>query len=107
MRTGRLRTRLHIEESVETRTDDGGVSSGWASIGTAWAWVRGLRGKELFSAQMINPLTTHKITMHYRAGIDSQLRLVDMTGSRIFNIESVVNVDERNRTLEMVCTEVG
>ncbi len=107
MRTGRLRTRLHIEEAAETRTSDGGVSPGWSSIGTAWAWVRGLRGRELFSAQQINPQTTHKVTMHYRGGLTSANRLVDKTSSRIFNIESVVNIDERNRVLELICTEVA
>ena len=107
MRTGRYRTRLHIEEAAETRTSDGGITSGWASIGTTWAWVRGLRGRELFSAQQINPQTTHKITMHHRSGMNSGLRLLDKTGARVFNIESVVNLDERNREIEMICTEVA
>ncbi len=105
--TGQLRTPLRIEEYAETRTSDGGVADAWSVTRTVWARLQGLRGRELFSAQQINPQTSHKVTIRYCKGLTSNARLVDIASSRIFNIESVVDIEDRHQFMQLLCTEVA
>lgn len=107
MSVGQMRTPLRIEESVETRTSDGGITQSWSVLQTVWARLQGLRGRELFSAKQINPQTSHKVTIRYCKGLTSNARLVDVGSSRIFNIESVVDIEDRHQWMELMCTEVA
>jgi len=107
MTIGQMRTPLRIEDYAESRTSDGGVSEAWAVTQTVWARLQGLRGRELFSAQQINPQTSHKVTIRFCRGLTSNSRLVDVASSRIFNIESVVDIEDRHKFMELLCTEVA
>ena len=107
MSIGQMRTRLYLESSTETRTSDGGVVEAWTPDTPIWARVRGLRGRELFSAQQINPQTSHKLTIRYCKGLTSGNHLLNKDGARIFNIQSVIDIDERHREMELLCTEVA
>ena len=107
MSIGQFRTRLTVEESVEARTPDGGVLEVWQHKQLIWARVQGLRGRELFSAQQVNPQTSHKLTIRRVSGLTSQHRLRSLDGSRIFNIESVIDIDDRHKHMELICTEVA
>ena len=107
MSIGRMRTPLRIQEYVETRTSDGGIAEAWSTTQNVWGRVQGLRGRELFSAQQINPQTSHKVTIRYSKGLTSNARLVDPSSSRIFNIESVVDIEDRHQFMELICTEVA
>lgn len=107
MSIGRMRTPLRVQEYLETRTSDGGVVEAWATTQVVWGRVVGLRGRELFSAQQINKQTSHKVTIRYKKGLTSDARLVDPSSSRVFNIESVVDIEDRHRFMELLCTEVA
>ncbi len=104
---GQRRTRVHIQQESEDRTDDGGISHVWGGFAQVWAKVQGLRGRELFSAQAINPQVTHKVTIRYCKGLTSAHRLlIGQDMERVLNIESVIDVDERHIDHELMCTEV-
>ncbi len=107
MTVGQMRTPLRIEQQTETRTADGGVAESWTLTQTVWARLQGLRGRELFSAQQINPQTSHKVTIRYCRGLDSGARIVSVDSGRVFNIESVIDIDDRHKFMELLCTEVG
>jgi len=69
-----------------------------------------LRGSEYFAAQQVQSGVTYKFRIRYRtlsdgSQIDPSCRILYDTTTRVFNIASVVNVGERNRMLEFLCTE--
>lgn len=104
MRAGRLRHRIAIQESTDT-TDavSGEVTVTWATLETVWGSVRPMRGTERFEAAQICPQATHKISIRYYSGLTSKHRLLH--DSRIFGIESILNVNNINREHELLCKE--
>lgn len=104
---GALRHRLVIQ--VEQPVSDGGGGQGadpWANpvtLATLWGAVEPLRGSERLRAMQIQDSLTHRVTLRYRAGITTSMRVV--FGTRVFNIRAVINVGERNRVLELLCEE--
>ena len=103
MRAGRLRHRLKLQEATETRDGHGGITRGWVTYSVRWASVEPLRGQELFAAQQINAEITHRVRLRYCDDLTASHRLV--FGSRSLNILSILNPEERNRELEVMCKE--
>ena len=62
-----------------------------------------LRGGEALRALQLEDRVTHRITTRYRAGITAKMRI--RFKSRLFNIRSVINVEEANRFLEIMAEE--
>lgn len=75
----------------------------WSSLDRAWAEVKPLSGTELYKARQATAEVTHQITMRWRAGITPALRI--FFNSRYFEILSAINVEERNRELQLLCKE--
>ena len=103
---GALRHRIAIEADSVTSDGGGGLDKPWATpttVAKVWAAIQPLRGAERLKAQQLEESITHKITIRYRTGISPSQR-VNFKG-RIFNIRSVINVEERNRWLELLCEE--
>lgn len=103
---GSLRHRITIEAGSHAEDSGGGLSNPWASpttVAKVWAAIRPLSGIERLRAQQLEEPVTHKIVLRYRADIRADHR-VNFKG-RIFNIRSVINVEERNRWLELMCEE--
>lgn len=104
MRIGRLRHWINIEHLVSEDDGGGGLVSGWVPFAEIWAGVEPLRGQQRFEAQKLNPKLTHRIVIRYLAGITAAMRI--KFGGRIFSIEAPpLNPDERNQTLELLCSE--
>ena len=104
MNAGRLRHRIEIQRATEGRNQHGGVEEDWQPIATRWAAIQPFRARELFAAQQVQSQVTHRIWMRYFEGLQSTDRI--KFGQRIFNIDGIRNIDERNRELEVFCMEV-
>ena len=102
---GKLRHRLSIQEPAKTRAGDGTVSESWLTLAVVWASVAPIRGRELIEAQRFESQVTHRVRMRYYAGLTAQHRL--LFGTRVLNIESVLNKEERNVEMELMCREVA
>ena len=108
MRAGPLRHKIIIDKPTYTQDSFGeGAITYTSEIGT-WASIAPLRGREYWSAQQVTAGVSHKVTMRYRelpasTGIDQKCRV--RFGSRIFQIKSIVNPDERDISLELMCEE--
>jgi SPP1 family predicted phage head-tail adaptor len=103
IRGGSLRHRITVQRNVTAGDGQGGTSSAWTAVATVWAEVAPMQGRELFAAQQVNALTSHKITMRYLAGLTAADRV--LFGTRSFNIRQVINVDEVNRWHELIAEE--
>ena len=107
MRAKRLPHGITIQKKVVSaaRGRLGGEVEAWENHVTALAFVQPLKGREYFAAKQVQAETSHKVTMWYQPGITSEMRVV--FGVCILEIESVINVDERNIELVLMCVDRG
>ena len=103
MRAGRLRHRITIQNPTKQRNQVGETVLAWKDLATVWAAVEPVSGKEFFAAKQVIAEVTHKIRTRYRPGISPQSRV--LFNGRTFEVNSVINRDERNRELEIMATE--
>ncbi|MDW7651312.1 MAG: phage head closure protein, partial [Bacillota bacterium] len=76
----------------------------WVDIGTVWASIEPLSGREFFAAQQVNAEVSTKITLRYKAGIKPEMRV--LFAGRVFEILSVINLEEKNIQFVLMCKEV-
>lgn len=103
MQAGKLRHRIDIQSAAESRDAHGAITRTWTTVATRWGSIEPIRMREIFQGQQIEPRLSHAITLRYYDGLDSSYRL--QYASRIFNIHSVRNLDERDRTHEVLAME--
>jgi SPP1 family predicted phage head-tail adaptor len=112
MRSGRLRHWVIIDKKAKTRNSYGEEVIAWTTnIGT-WAQVSPIRGTNYFASMQLQASITHQVTMRYQTLANTteikpgycRVRL-GSTGGRTLNIISVINPEERNIMLELMCAE--
>jgi len=103
MRSGNLKHKIVIQTYSETQNDFGEIIKGWSDFKTAYASITPLSAKEFFKAG-VQAEATHKVEVRYLTEIKPKMRV--LYGTRVFNIESVINVREANKSLQLICTEV-
>lgn len=103
IRTSELRHQIVIEQA--TKTDDGGGDyvPSWSTLYTPRAKVSDPKAHEKISAEKMEHTITHVVTIRYRSGIDTSMRI--RFGSRYLYIKTIVNPGERNRWLVMTAEE--
>lgn len=109
MTAGKLRHRVQIQrdERHGVPSNAGGPQDPlWVTVGARYANVVPLSGRERFTADQVQADVSHRVEMHYdpTIGIRPAWRL--LYGARPLEIESTVNVGERNRELHLMCKEV-
>ncbi len=106
MEAGKLRHPISIQQDAGNTKDAAGHRiANWTEIsgGAVWASVEPLTGRELYMAMQVQAQVTHKIKIRYVSGVTPKMRVV--YGSRNFNIESVLNIEERNIEMHLMCKE--
>ncbi|MDF2546141.1 MAG: phage head-tail adaptor, putative, family [Anaerosolibacter sp.] len=104
MNPGRLKHRITIqgvEGTVENECHEDVPN--YVPWKTVWASVEPLRGKEYLQVDRVNAEVTHRIVIRYLAGLKPDMR-IDFKG-RVFDIQSIINVDEENREMQLMCLE--
>ena len=102
MRAGRLRYQVKIQ-SPQKDTSPGGGEVTWSDFATVWAAIEPLRGSEFFLSQQVNAEVTGKIVMRYLEGVKPDMRI--LYGSRVFEIDSILDIAERHRELRLLVKE--
>lgn len=100
---GRLNKRitfLTFQDSLDEMKQDTKRKIPFCSV---WATVKPLRGREQEDGGRIQPQTAYAVTVRYREGITPDM-LIQYAG-RIFEIESVIDVEEAHYMLELQCVE--
>ena len=78
----------------------------WTSVATVWASVEPLSGREALIAAQLHASTTHKIVIRYQSALSALAASWRVLwGARVFDIIERRNLDERKRTLELICVE--
>ena len=104
LRIGPLNKRITIEQVTETRDSYGAVVEAWGVFAVVNASVSPLVGREYIAAKQISADVTHKIRLRYLSGITPKMRI--SWDGRIFDIESILNVDECNREMVIMAREI-
>ena len=100
---GELNKRLTIQ--VQTKVSDGlgGSTETWVDQDTVWGSVNPLRGQEKLVAEQTQSKVTHRVKIHFRSVFSGSWRF--KFGQRFFNVESVINANEGDVFLELMCEE--
>lgn len=105
IQSGRLRTRVDIQQPVRTPDRAGGVTQHWSTMTTVWAEVLPISGKEVFEQMKLQSKISHKITIRYRAGVTGGMRL--KAGGTLYLIKAIINPRNLNESLELYCEETA
>ena len=101
-----LRHSVEIQAENATVDAGGGLGDPWAIptvIATVRMCIEPLRGSERVRAMQLESPVSHKMTMRYRSDVTARNRL--LFDSRLFNIRSAIDPDERKRWLEIMADE--
>jgi len=100
---GRLRHRLTLEAATRTPDGGGGASETWTTVAEVWAEISPTSGTEAVDSDALTGRVSHEIVFRYRSGVAPAMRL--RSGTRLFEIAAVIDVDERRRWLKCLCME--
>lgn len=107
MRAGRLRHRLVLQQPVTSRDADTNEKiTVWTTVATVWGGIEPIKGKERVSAQELDAAYDVRLPMRYSSeisGMDATWRAT--SGGRVYAFQSVINMDERNREIEVLASE--
>lgn len=103
---GRLKHKVIIQAYTDTIDTSGGPTGTWSNFITRYASVVPLNGVEFFTAQQL----TVNINIRVRLRYDSQAATITpkhrvLWGSRIFDVQTVINQMESNRQIILMCQE--
>ena len=100
---GSLRHQITLQKPVIIKDSIGQELEDWQDVATVWACVEPLSGKEYFSAKQINSEVSTKITLRYYKNLLPHWGV--RFGHHRYNILSVINFEERNIYLQLLCSE--
>jgi SPP1 family predicted phage head-tail adaptor len=98
-----MRHRLTLESASRAPDGGGGALETWATVAEVWAEITPTTGTEAVDADALTGRVSHEIVFRYRSGVAPVMRL--RSGTRLFEIAAVIDVDERRRWLRCLCME--
>ena len=105
MQAGKLDQRVTIQRLVEGVDDYGQPINEWEDVGSYWASVEPLRGREFIAMQAAVSELQTRIRLRWVAGIHSTMRVVHE--GTLYGIGAVIHVESARRELQLMCTAVG
>lgn len=110
MRAGDLRHKITIQIKSLTPDGMGGSANIWvACANNISAAIWPVSGKERLQNLQLEAVVTHRIRIRWLPGIPVPLKpgvMQILFNSRVFNVQSGINWEERNVYIDMLCLEV-
>lgn len=100
---GSLRHRVTIERPVRTASEGGTATITWTGIGSAFARIEAVSGREIELADGVAGRVTHKVLIRYRDDVLPEMRLA--AGAQVYLIRAALDTDGRRRWLKCLCEE--
>ena len=104
MQAGDLKHYITIQQKTLVPDGLGGFTETWTTFQSVYAAIWPMRASERVNMMQVEMNVTHRIRIRYLQKINSDMRI--SYGNRIFKIEGIANRDERNKYLEILCSEV-
>ena len=76
----------------------------WTDFSKTRAGIYPISGREFFFCFQVNSEITHKVNMRYISGVKPNMRI--KFNDRFFEIISVINFQEGNKLLQLLCKEL-
>lgn len=102
---GKLRHRITVQRGTVTIDEYQQPQETIEDIGTYWAQVIPLSGKELVNAKQIKPTTSHQVYMRQNVPVIATDRL--LFEGRYLGIDQINRMGERNEWYSIMCTEIS
>lgn len=107
--SGTFRHRItfqQMQETIDPKTDR--VVTDWVDVKSAWCAIKTIKGREYLSAatHREHAERTYRFIVRYTESVDSSVETRIVYKGRTFNIESILNDDEAQKTLTIIGTEV-
>jgi len=114
LQAGKLRHRIELVQPYgPAQSTFGDLSlANYSPVLTTWASIEAIQGKDVLAANQFGDDITHKITMRYR-GLDQIVPVAVLTKMQVwfkgrqFQIQYVLNPDERTKTLILMAIEIN
>lgn len=103
MSAGKLKQRVIIQQETQTADAAGGYVISWQDVAEVWARVKPKRGSESLEAMQVRDVQVYEVVIRYRTDVTPKHRL-NWKG-KLLNIRSVMNTDERDKYLTLMCEE--
>jgi len=107
MNPGLFKHRITFQQYNHDAVNDNGFplpeDQRWSEYKSVWAMIKTLQGREYVQAASTQNENTTRFVIRYTTGLNADMRIVFKT--RKFEIESIINDDERNKTLTIICKE--
>jgi len=100
---GKMRYRVKVERATNTRDAGGGISQAFNPVTFIYANIKPTSATSSYRQGMVQEKVTHEVTIRYMTNIDTNSRIT--FGTRQFAINGIINVDERDRFLTLLCEE--
>lgn len=102
--TGNLRHRITIQKFEDGVNENGFPVQTWIDVKSVWADLKTVKGSEFYQAASAQAQNDIRFIIRYTTGVNSDMRI--SYKDRLFNIISIINDDERNKTLTIIGREV-
>ena len=103
IQAGKLRHSIVIQKNTPSTDSFGEQDPSWSTFATVFADIKPLTSREFWDAKQVNAENTLKFIIRYLSGLDSKMRI--SWDSRLFNIESIINVNERKKKIVILAVE--
>jgi SPP1 family predicted phage head-tail adaptor len=103
MTAGMLREPLALQREVSESDGFGGQEKAFQTYANTRAYVKPMSGREAVFGMQLEGRITHRIFMRYRADLKPKDRIV--LRDTALNVRSVINIEMRNKWLEVICEE--
>lgn len=103
LRAGRLRHCLTIQRKDDAQDSYGDYIETWTTKGEVYGGVEPIRGDEVLKAGRLDDRTRFKIIIRFFDNLLYTDRI--LFGQRVFHIKEILNIEERNHQMELICVE--
>ncbi|MFZ6726166.1 phage head closure protein [Undibacterium sp. MH2W] len=103
-----MKKRVILQQQNSVDGTAGNPTTVWSTISPIWAEIEGLTAQQRMVSEAIHTQVSHKITVRYRSEFKNPVAVMSMRivyGARIFNIQGMINFDERNQMVELSANE--
>ena len=100
---GKLIHKITIERETAVPDGYGGSTDTWSTHKSLKAFIKPISGRERLHSQRLEASMSHKVFIRFSGDIIASDR-VNYNG-RFFQIRAIVNIEERNKWIELTCEE--
>ena len=105
MRIGDLNKYITIQAPSKVSDSMGGFTETWNDVDQVWAAIWPVSAKEQIQSGQMTMAVTMRIRIRYRSVFRPNWRI--KYGNRYFSIVSIVNPNEKNEYLDLLCKEAA